>query len=188
MRSMVSAIPWQSYRVIDHIILLLSIGSIVLFSASKVTAAAGPVTVELETVPPLNEVRPLADPTQLVLAIFDAERKPIPDGRVRVRLQAPDSNWPLSTDLPAVEGKRLIDIELAVVDGNADWEYLFPIRGVYRLEVTTFDEKGERAQKIFHLSIKESRLKLFYLASFIAVLFVVGFCMGWWLDRAHRRF
>jgi hypothetical protein len=187
MRSMVSAIPWQSCLVIEHIVLPL-VGFFLLLAVSQVGAAAGPVTVELETVPSLNEITPRADPTHLVLAVFDGERKPIPEGRVRVRLQAPDSNWPLSTDLPAVEGKRLIDIELVVADGTADWEYLFPIRGTYRLEVTTLDAKGERGQKIFRLAVKESRLKLFYLASFIVGLFFLGFCMGWWLNRARRRF
>ena len=183
MRSIISAIRWQLFLAIERVVLILFFVS----CASLSDAAVGPVTVELETVPPLAEVSPGFEPTHLVLSVLDSERKPIPDGRVRVRLQAPDPSWPFSTDVPAVEGKRLIEMELPISDGTVDWEYLFPIRGDYRLDVTTFDATGERGQKAFDLGVKESRLKLFYLASFIAVLFVLGFCMGWWMNRARRR-
>lgn len=185
MRSIASGIPWQLFLAIKRVILVL----LVLFSfVSQSGAAAGPVTVELETVPTLDEITPLSEPTRLVVVVLDGERKPISGGRMRIRLQAPDPGWLFSTDVPTVEGKRLIEMELPVSDGTVDWEYLFPIRGVYRLEVTTFDGKGERAQRVFSLPIKESRLKLFYLATFVAALFVLGFCMGWWLNRARRRF
>jgi hypothetical protein len=185
MRSIASGIPWQLFRAIKRVILVC----IVLLSlVSQSSAAAGPVTVELETVPPLNEITPLSEPTRLVLVVLDSERKPIAGGRARIRLEAPGPGWLFSTDLPTVEGKGLIEMELPVSNGTVDWEYLFPIRGVYRLEVATFDEKDERAQRVFSLPVKESRLKLFYLATFVAALFVLGFCMGWWLNRARRRF
>jgi hypothetical protein len=184
MRSIIFAIRWQLFLVIECVVLILFF---LVSCAPQSDAAVGPVTVELETVPPLDEITPNSEPTHLILSVLDSERKPIPGGRVRVRLQAPDPSWPFSTDVPAVEGKRLIEMELPVSEGTVDWEYLFPIRGAYRLDVTTLDATGERGQKAFDLGVKESRLKLFYLASFIAVLFVLGFCMGWWMNRARRR-
>ncbi|MGH7848184.1 MAG: hypothetical protein ACREQW_23845 [Candidatus Binatia bacterium] len=185
MRSIASGIPWQLFLAIKRVILVCLFLSC---WVSQSSAAAGPVRVELETVPPLDEITPLSEPTRLVLALLDSERKPIAAGRARIRLEAPGPGWFFSTDLPTVEGKGLVEIEFPISNGTVDWEYLFPIRGVYRLEVTTFDTKGERAQRVFRLPVKESRLKLFYLATFVTALFVLGFCMGWWLNRGRRRF
>ncbi|HWP57878.1 MAG TPA: hypothetical protein VNL14_08325 [Candidatus Acidoferrales bacterium] len=154
--------------------------------ASRVYGAAGPLAIELETAPPIDEVRPQSEPTRVLLTVLDSERKPVPESRVRVRLHAPDSAF-FPTDLPAIEGRRLIDVELPAADGTLEWEYLFPIRGAYRLEATVFDARGERGRKVFTLEIRESRLKLFYLGSFILALFLLGFSFGWWLHRTRRR-
>ncbi|MFQ5683722.1 MAG: hypothetical protein ACE5HC_10680 [Candidatus Binatia bacterium] len=40
------------------------------------------------------------------------------------------------------------------------------------------DKGGKEVKKVFTLSIKESRLKLFYLGSFVVVLFLFGFMAG----------
>jgi len=138
--------------------------------------------VELETFPPLGEVRSQAEPTRLVLAVFDGAGQAVTKARLRVRLQAPEPGW-WPTDLPVVDNSRLVEFEVPAPYGTAEWEYFFPIRGVYRLEVTVFDEKGELVHRIFDLPVKESRLKLFYLTIFVLLLFGFGVGAGRWLGR-----
>jgi hypothetical protein len=87
-----------------------------------------------------------------------------------------------------VEGSRLFEADLPAPGGAAEWEYFFPIRGAYRLEVSAFGKNGEQLQKIFNLPIRENPLRLFYLGSFIVVVLVVGFVAGRSLNHAARRF
>ena len=134
--------------------------------------------IRLETIPSLDEVRPLADPVRIVLTVLDGEGKGLKQGRVRIRLNAPPPGRFLSTDFPLVEGSRLIDMELPVSDGRAEWEYVFPLRGVYRLEVSATYEQGRQIERIFEIGIKENRTKFFYLGSFVAGLFLFGFMAG----------
>ncbi len=77
-----------------------------------------------------------------------------------------------------VEGTRLVDMELPASEGRVDWEYVFPIRGVYRLEVTAADGTGKEVTRVFTLRIKESRTKILYLGSFTVGLFVLGVIAG----------
>jgi len=58
------------------------------------------------------------------------------------------------------------------------WEYLFPIRGDYRLEVGSVDGVGNTVKRVFSLPIRESRTKLFYLGTFLTGLFLFGVMVG----------
>jgi hypothetical protein len=159
--------------------------SLLLFVCQS-SASSGIRKVELETFPPLGEVRSQAEPTRLVLAVFDGAGQAVTKARLRVRLQAPEPGW-WPTDLPVVDNSRLVEFEVPAPYGTAEWEYFFPIRGVYRLEVTVFDEKGELVHRVFDLPVKESRLKLFYLAIFVLLLFGFGVGAGRWLGRRQGR-
>lgn len=134
--------------------------------------------IRLETIPSLDEVRPLADPARIVLTVLDGEGEPLKQGRVRIRLDAPPPGRLLSTDFPLVEGSRLIDMELPVSDGRAEWEYVFPIRGSYRLEVQAASGEKKEMKGLFALTVRENRRKLFYLGSSVAALFLFGFMAG----------
>jgi len=95
-----------------------------------------------------------------------------------IRLVAPAPGRFFSTDFPVIEGTQLLDMELPVRQGRATWEYVFPIRGVYRLEVRATGEEGTEIERVFDLEIRENRIKLFYLAIFALALFVFGFMAG----------
>lgn len=142
------------------------------------SARAGQGEIRLETVPSLDEVRPLSDPVRTVLTVLDGEGKALKQGRVRIRLDAPAPGRLFSTDFPLVEGSRLMDMELPVSDGRVEWEYVYPVRGRYRLEVGAIDGEGKVIQRAFEMGIRENRLKLLYLGGFVAVLFFFGFMAG----------
>lgn len=69
-------------------------------------------------------------------------------------------------------------MDLPTSHGKAEWEYVFPIRGVYRLEVSALDEEGKKSKRVFKLRIRENRRKLFYLGGFVITLFLLGFTAG----------
>lgn len=130
-------------------------------------------TIGLKTVPSVDQLRPLSDPVKIILSILDSEGKPVRQGRLHIRLVAPAPGWLFSTDLSLVEGTDLLEMDLPVSQGQAAWEYTFPIRGVYRLEVGTAG-----IERLFEIGIKENRTKLFYLGIFAAALLSFGFMAG----------
>jgi hypothetical protein len=65
-----------------------------------------------------------------------------------------------------------------VRQGRAEWRYLFPIRGQYRLSVEFAAPDGRKINKTFPLIIRENRLKWFFLGIFTLVLFASGVLAG----------
>jgi hypothetical protein len=158
------------------------IGAILLlwaaFSVLAAEAQDNKITVRVKTVPGLTDARPLSGPVRLVLETSDSSGNPVDVERISIRLRAPGSHWFFSTDLPLVEGSLLSEMIVPVSRGRVVWEYLFPIRGVYRLEVESVDDGGPQITEALELRIKESRIKLLFLAAFILALFLFGFTAG----------
>lgn len=69
---------------------------------------------------------------------------------------------------------------------RVEWEYVFPIRGIYRLEVESADDEGRRIREVLEFRIKESRLKLLFLAAFLAGLFLFGVTAGRLFTASYR--
>ncbi len=142
------------------------------------TTWAGNEDIRLQTLPALDKARPFSGPVKILLTIVDNDENPIEAGRVRARLYAPLPSRLFSTDFPHVEGTLLLDMELPFSNGSVAWEYLFPIRGDYRLEVELADPSKENIKRVFNLSVKEHRYKLFYLGCLLVVLFLLGLIAG----------
>jgi len=102
----------------------------------------------------------------------------VSQGRVAIGLEAPTPGWFFSTDFPLVEGSPLLDISLPLRQGRAEWKYLFPIRGEYRLTVEFAALDGHKANKTFPLEIRENKQKWFFLGIFTLGLFVLGVFAG----------
>ena len=135
-------------------------------------------TIHLQIQPGLDKIRPLSETAKLTLTLHDGAGQAIDRARFQIRLYAPPRGWIFSTDFPQVEGTLLLDIELPAGKRKVEWEYLFPIRGDYRLEVGAVDSVGNMDKRVFSLPIRESRTKLFYLGTFLAGLFVFGVMVG----------
>lgn len=112
------------------------------------------------------------------LLITGSDGRPIRQGTVNVRLDAPKSGHFFSTDFPWVEGSRLQEMRLELRQGRANWKYLFPIRGEYRLGVDVETPDGKKASKEFTFRIREREEKWATLAAFSAALFCLGFVAG----------
>jgi hypothetical protein len=134
--------------------------------------------IKLKTVPDLSEARPSFEPVKIILNLLDSGGNPVSAGRLRIRLSAPTPSGLFSTDFPRVEGTLLLEMTLPVVQGRVEWDYVFPIRGIYRLEAESAEEKASGLKKVFELTVKEQRYKFLFLATFLAVLFLFGFIAG----------
>ena len=139
---------------------------------------AEPISIYLKASPRLELLYPYSDPATLTLLITGADGKPVAQGQVAIRLEAPEPGRFFSTDFPLVEGSRLLDMSVPLRQGRAEWKYLFPIRGQYHLIVEFTALDGQKASKIFPLKIRENKQKWFFLGIFSIALFALGMMAG----------
>lgn len=129
-----------------------------------------------------GEVRPDLDTAQVELSFSE-----IQSGTARVFLSSPEPEFFSPTDFPIVEGTDLIDATLPVVNGKASFQYMFPIRGDYRLKVEVMDEKGNAlGTHDLVISISENPEEVKNAVLFIALLAVFGFAVGYLLSRRRK--
>jgi len=83
-----------------------------------------------------------------------------------------------STDIPLVEGTRLVEMRLPLKHGIAEWKYAWPIRGEYRLAVVATSTDGKKASQTFAITVRESLTKWLTLGGFTLGLFLFGFVAG----------
>jgi hypothetical protein len=136
------------------------------------------ISIYLKASPRLALLYPYSDPATLTLLVTGADGKPVAQGRVAIRLEAPEAGRFFSTDFPLVEGSRLLDMSLPLRQGRAEWKYLFPIRGQYRLTVEFAAPDGRKTNKTFPLTIRENKQKWVFLAIVSLALFALGVIAG----------
>ncbi|HEX5605423.1 MAG TPA: hypothetical protein VFY96_02850 [Candidatus Binatia bacterium] len=139
---------------------------------------ADELNVYFKTTPGVERLRPYADPASMSLLVTDANGRPLTEGSVALRLDAPRSGVFFSTDFPWVEGTHLQEMQLDLRQGRANWKYLLPIRGEYRLAVNVITADGRKASKEFTFNVRENEKKWGALAAFSAGLFCLGFTAG----------
>jgi hypothetical protein len=141
-------------------------------------AQAEDLNIYFKTSPATERLRPYADPATLSLLITGADGRPVTQGTVAIRLDAPRPGRFFSTDFPWVEGTRLHEMRIYLRQGRANWKYLFPLRGEYRLAVDVTAADGKKASKNFAFTVRENEMKWATLAAFSAALFFLGVIAG----------
>lgn len=136
------------------------------------------VNIYFKASPRLELLHPYSDPATLTLLVTGADGKPVAQGQVAIRLDAPEPARFFSTDFPLVEGSRLLDMSLPLRQGRAEWKYLFPIRGQYHLTVEFIEPDGQKTSKVFPLRIRENKQKWVFLGSFSLALLSLGVIAG----------
>jgi hypothetical protein len=143
-----------------------------------VTVWAEDLNIYFKTTPRIELLRPFADPVNMSLLITGPDGRPVKQGVVDIRLDAPEPGRFFSTDFPFVEGTRLSEMRMELRQGRANWKYLFPIRGEYRLAVVVTTTDGGKASKDFKFYIRENQKKWFALTGFSIGLFLLGLMAG----------
>jgi hypothetical protein len=136
------------------------------------------LNVYFKTTPRPKLLRPFVDATDLSLLITGADGRPLKQGTVAIRLEAPHPGRVFSTDYPLVEGTVLSEMQLPLRQGRANWKQLLPIRGEYRLTVHAVANDGTEKNKVFTFNVRENRKKWLALAALSAGLFILGFVAG----------
>lgn len=147
-----------------------------LFPAALVYGDSGDVSVSVT--PDTSLLRPLEETAQIVIKISDKHGRPVDALNLSVRLTAPQPRPLVSTDFPMIEGTPLVAMELTDVPGMLAWDYAFPIRGSYRLDVSASDTHGRQWNRTLYIEVHEHPAKIAFLTSFIGVLLVLGFIGG----------
>jgi hypothetical protein len=147
----------------------------------------GAEPIQLDIFPSVGQIRPVVDSARFVVSVKTADLEHTRAVRLRILLTAPEPGWLFSTDFPRVEGRRLLDMETTSGNGRAEWEYVFPIRGTYRLEVEAVLASGDRMQETFHIPVKEQEQKYLYLGIVIGALFLFGFVAGRILTASSKK-
>lgn len=136
------------------------------------------LNVYFKTTPRLELLRPFVDATDLSLLVTSADGRPLDQGTVAIRLEAPRSGRFFSTDYPLIEGTVLSELQLRLRQGRANWKQLLPIRGEYRLTADILAGDGTKASRLFAFDVRENRMKWLVLAAFSAGLLILGFIAG----------
>lgn len=124
------------------------------------------------------EVRPDLDTAQVELTFTD-----IQNGSAHVFLNSPERKFFSPTDFPMVEGTKLIDSTLAVENGKAVFDYMFPIRGDYPMKVEVMDEKGNPAGT-HHLVVNihenpdEVKNSIIFISALVSFGVIAGFTLA----------
>lgn len=134
--------------------------------------------LRFEPPPPGEGLRPQGEPATLALTVTALDGQPVVEGWVAVRLDAPPPNWLFSTDFPLVEGTRLLEMRLPLINGKAEWRQFFPIRGDYRLAAEFAGSAGAKTDKVFSFHVHEKDQKWLVLGGFALGLFIAGVVAG----------
>jgi hypothetical protein len=144
--------------------------------------AAQDVKVEVKD-GPAGPARPDLD-TAAVLLTFQG----IQNGSAHIQLASPEKDFFSPTDFPWVEGTPLIDAKVAIEDGKASFEYMFPIRGKYPLTVEWFDENEKSiGTNQLVIPIQENSQEIRNAILFVALLGVFGLAAGFGLSKWRGR-
>jgi hypothetical protein len=165
----------------QSLLIAIGVAVIVLMAGVAVNAQAHErqaITIKVED-GPSGAARPDLDYTKVELTFHD-----VSEGSARIVLHSPARKWYSPTDFPHVEGTMLIDSTLEIKEGKAQFQYMFPIRGDYRMLLDVQDETGRSlgTQEVA-LLIKENAKEVQNAVIFIGILAGFGLLCGWALSR-----
>jgi hypothetical protein len=134
--------------------------------------------IQLKISPQAERLRPFSDPATLTIRVAKPDGRAVERGWVTIRTEAPKQSWLFSTDFPVVEGSALLEMQLPLMEGKAEWKYLFPIRGVYRITIDAMTPDGSQAGRNFQIAIRENEEKWLLLSVLTVCLFASGIVAG----------
>ncbi|MCH2205453.1 MAG: hypothetical protein MK132_06250 [Lentisphaerales bacterium] len=129
--------------------------------------------IEVTSEPAFDEIGPDVTVAKLRFKLPEKLR----NQKLRIELWCPPKQSFISTDFPIVEGTKLIDSTVYTEADNYELDYLYPIRGEYRLKLTSGDYVQEES---FSLNENSSEVMNFTILVFILAIFglISGLVIG----------
>ncbi|MBI3977952.1 MAG: hypothetical protein HY331_07195 [Chloroflexi bacterium] len=183
-------------RLVPIAVVLIAIALLASALWRPVVGTAAGEQIVVTTEPPLDQIHPHGGPgaevvpDRLIVEVKDATGKNIPNVVVDLQMDAPATNWFISTDVPLVEGRTLLKLRGVAPNGRLEIDYMFPIRGTYRLAVKASPAPGAAAgftpfSRELDLPISEKPSSYVNLGVFLLVLFGFGVISGLIIGRAN---
>jgi hypothetical protein len=111
----------------------------------------------------------------------------VPGVFIKLLLHSPQRNFFISTDFPWVEDTPLIVYEGYLPDGLFTFDYIYPIRGKYRMEVLAGNDPAALlAAGTLTLELRENREDIKNLSLFLTLLLGFGVIAGLIIGRGAR--
>ncbi len=174
--------------------LILLLPLLLLTPGPAPTLAASDVQITFASNPPLSQIRPHGGPTghiepeEMFIEIRDAHGALIPNVHLDLDMTAPETNWFVSTDVPRVEGVKLLHYHFVSATGRQTFNYIFPIRGTYHVTIQASPVKAGAFQpttQTLDVNITEKESSLFAIILFALILFAFGLVSAFILMRSH---
>jgi len=164
-----------------HFVLILSL----LFSVPAFGTSN--YTVDLTTDPVASNIGPDRDTVHVTLTAKDGQGNIVPGAYIKIHMYAPLRNAFISTDFPWVENTHLMEYEGYLSNGVLAFDYIFPIRGQYRIDVQAgADAASLSEKKSLHLSLNENKVEVRNIWIFISILLGFGILAGFIISRGAK--
>lgn len=148
--------------------------------------------------PPLGDVLAQGNPdsakslTQISVQALGPDGRPLRDVVIATTLTAPDPSAVVGSDVPRIEGRRLLHTSFGAPDGRYAFRYLLPIRGTYRLDLRAAPAPGAEAAftpfaqtRTFAVGERSGELRKLVLA--LIAMFAFGAISAAIIARPHLR-
>ncbi len=155
------------------------------------TLAQGSSTITVTTDPAAGKIIPDAELAKTTIEVKDAQGRLIENAVIDFELDAPRPSPWISTDFPVVEGTRLFQSRFAAPDGRLVLDFIWPLRGEYRLFVRASPAPGTDASfapvtREVTLHLNENPAERGNLIQLIIGLFALGLVAGIVMGAANR--
>ena len=141
--------------------------------------AAERFKVKLDTTPSASDIGPDKDFVRTVLTVKDAQGNLVPRVYIRIHLYAPPKKTFFSTDFPWVEGTSLMSYAGYINNGRFAFQYIYPIRGIYRFDVDVGREPDHSMERhVLQVSVRENPEEGRNLFVLLALLSCLGIVSG----------
>jgi hypothetical protein len=163
---------------------------------SPVFAASNDVVVDFYTDPgePRN-FQPFFEgnqPAKVMVEVKDAEGNPVVNVNIKISIEHVKgvfSGKILNTGFPYLEGKRVFGGEFYSQDGRLEFNYVFPVRGNYRVSIEALPTKSSLqfmpTNKEFMVHVREQGFEVRNAVILSALLLFFGAAIGVVYGRAY---
>lgn len=152
-----------------------------------IASASAALTIDITTNPSVQEIGPDASFVNTTFTVKDEQGQVVPGAYVKIHVHSPKRNPIISTDFPWVEYTHLIEYAGYLPAGIWSFDYIYPIRGSYRIDVQAgLNPESLSEKKSLALSISENRVELRNIIILLCLLAGFGFIAGTIIGRGAR--
>jgi len=153
---------------------------IILFSSlTGLSSETSEDSIHIQFIPEIKNIIPEETSAKIIITV--PENLSVPRSALSITLHSPDPGPFFTTEYPIVENTELISSSLTSSERKFEFEYIFPIRGIYRMKLN-FNPNCVNCRnmaKTLVFQINENPSDKFHFTIFSAFLLAAGSIAGW---------